>query len=82
QADSGVVILGIARNSPAQQSGLQLGDVIMSMDGQAVTDASEVQQIVSDTDVGEAIAMTVTRGGQSVEISVRPGDFPTQSSQR
>ncbi|MGB5917440.1 MAG: HhoA/HhoB/HtrA family serine endopeptidase [Phormidesmis sp.] len=82
QADAGVVILGIARNSPAQQSGLQLGDVIMSMDGQAVTDASEVQQIVSDTDVGEAIAMTVTRGGQSVEISVRPGDFPTQSSQR
>ncbi|MEO0769383.1 MAG: PDZ domain-containing protein, partial [Cyanobacteria bacterium J06649_4] len=80
--DAGVVILGIAQNSPAARSGLQLGDVIVSMDGESVTEASKVQQIVADTAVGDAIAMTLNRNGQTVELSIRPGAFPTQSSRR
>lgn len=82
QLEEGVVILGIARNSPAVQSGLRLGDVIVSMDGKRITEADEVQQIVSDTAVGEAIAMTVNRGGQTVDLSVRPGDYPVQSTRQ
>ncbi|MEO0646596.1 MAG: HhoA/HhoB/HtrA family serine endopeptidase [Cyanobacteria bacterium J06650_10] len=79
QAESGVVILGVAQNSPAAQAGLRLGDVIVSMDGRTVTEANEVQQIVADTAVGEAIAMTLSRRGETIELSVRPGAFPTQS---
>ncbi len=75
-ADSGVVIFGIARNSPAAQSGLQLGDVILKMNGKTITDASEVQRLVEATDVGDAIAMTLNRSGQTVELSVRPGAYP------
>ncbi len=83
QADSGVVILGIARNAPAAQGGLRLGDVIVSMNGQPVTDADTVQRVVESTAVGDAIAMTVKRGGQTVELAVRPGAYPvTQTSQR
>lgn len=76
QAEKGVVILGIARNSPAARSGLQLGDVILSMDGREITEADEVQRLVAATDVGEPIAMTLNRGGQSVELAVTPGVFP------
>ena len=82
QAEEGVVILGIARNSPAVQSGLRLGDVIVSMDNKRVTEADEVQQIVADTAVGEAITMRVDRGGRTVDLSVRPGNYPVQSTQR
>lgn len=76
QADSGVVILGISQNSPAERSGLRLGDVILSMNAQAVTEASEVQQIVAETAVGDEILMTLDRGGQTIELSVRPGALP------
>ncbi|MEL6902055.1 MAG: HhoA/HhoB/HtrA family serine endopeptidase [Cyanobacteria bacterium J06606_4] len=82
QTDAGVVILGVARSSPASRSGLQLGDVILSMNGQVVTDASEVQRIVEGTSVGDAIAMTLNRNGRTVELAVRPGAFPTQASRR
>ncbi|MGB3292128.1 MAG: HhoA/HhoB/HtrA family serine endopeptidase [Phormidesmis sp.] len=82
QAEEGVVILGIARNSPATQSGLRLGDVILSMNGKRITEADEVQQIVADTAVGEVIAISVDRGGQTVELSVRPGDYPVQTTRR
>lgn len=80
QAEAGVVILGIARNSPAAQSGLQLGDVILSMNGQAISEADTVQRVVEGTAVGDAITMSVDRGGRTVELSVRPGAYPVQAT--
>lgn len=76
QVDSGVIILGVARSSPAAQSGLRAGDVIVSMNGRAIADASEVQQIVEATPVGETIAMALNRSGQTVNLTVRPGPYP------
>ncbi|MGB3297001.1 MAG: HhoA/HhoB/HtrA family serine endopeptidase [Phormidesmis sp.] len=76
KADKGVVVLGIARNSPAAQSGLRLGDVILTMNGREITTADQVQQLVEATAVGDAIAMRLNRNGQTVELSVKPGAYP------
>ena len=78
RADQGVAIFGIARNSPAATSGFRLGDVIIAMNGQTITDANQVQRVVERTPVGNAIAITLDRNGQSVELSVRPGPYPIQ----
>lgn len=82
RADEGVVIFGVARNSPAARSGLQPGDVIVSMNGQSITEAAQVQRVVESTKVGDAIAVTLNRAGQTVDLSVRPGAYPTQTSRR
>ena len=82
QADAGVLIFEVARSSPAAQAGLQSGDVIVSMNGQSVSEASEVQQVVGETGVGNAIAMTLNRAGQTVELNVEPGVYPTQTNRR
>ncbi|MBE9077073.1 trypsin-like peptidase domain-containing protein [Romeria aff. gracilis LEGE 07310] len=82
QADSGVVILGIARNSPAAQSGFQVGDVILRMNDDPVDTAERVQQIVQDTRVGDTLQVSVSRGGRTVDLAVRPGAFPTETSRR
>lgn len=80
QADSGVVIVRITRNSPADQSGLRPGDVIMAMNGQAITEADQVQRLVEATTVGDTIAMTLNRNGQTVELPVKPGAYPIQAN--
>jgi serine protease Do len=79
QADQGVVILGLVPSSPGAQGGLRLGDVIVAMNGRAITDAKEVQQLVDATAVGDAISITLNRNGQTVDLSVRPGAYPTQA---
>ncbi|MEL7521259.1 MAG: HhoA/HhoB/HtrA family serine endopeptidase [Cyanobacteria bacterium J06553_1] len=80
QANSGVVIVRITRNSPADQSGLRPGDVIMAMNGQAITEADQVQRLVEATTVGDTIAMTLNRNGQTVELPVKPGAYPIQAN--
>ncbi|MEM1238630.1 MAG: HhoA/HhoB/HtrA family serine endopeptidase [Cyanobacteria bacterium P01_H01_bin.26] len=76
--EDGVVILGLMRNSPAAQAGLEVGDVIVAMNGSAITDAEQVQQIVQDVGVGEAIALEVDRGGRRVSLDVRTRALPQQ----
>ena len=76
--DNGVVILGLMRNSPAAQAGLEVGDVIVAMNGSAITDAEQVQQIVQDVGVGEAIVLEIDRGGRQVSLDVRTQALPQQ----
>ncbi len=80
QTDSGVVIAGIVPGSPAARSGLRKWDVIKEMNGRTITDANEVQQIVSDTGLEDAIAFTLNRSGQTVTLDIRPGPYPVQTN--
>jgi Do/DeqQ family serine protease len=76
--DRGVVVFGVARNSPAAAAGMQRGDVIVKMNGQGVKTAEEVQSIVDQTTVGQPVNVDVDRDGKSVTLAVRPGEFPVQ----
>lgn len=74
--NEGVIITGIVRNSPAENSQLQPGDIILSVDGIPVQKATEVQELVEQSRVGQLLVLTVSRGGQKIEISIRPGTLP------
>jgi Do/DeqQ family serine protease len=76
--DRGVVVFRIMRNSPAAQAGMRPGDVITQINGQAVSTAEEVQQAVESSTVGSTLQLQINRGGQSVALAVKPGEFPTQ----
>ena len=79
-ANNGVVIVDVARNSPAARAGLRPGDVIQQIDGQSVKTADDVQIAVEKTTVGGNVQVGVNRGGRNVNISVRPGQFPVSQS--
>ncbi|MEO1402764.1 MAG: HhoA/HhoB/HtrA family serine endopeptidase [Cyanobacteria bacterium J06635_1] len=82
RADQGVVILGLVRNSPAVQAGLQPGDVIVQMNGETVVDAEQVQRIVQGTEIGEPIELEVDRNGQTIGLNVSPGALPVEANRR
>ncbi|MEH1874255.1 HhoA/HhoB/HtrA family serine endopeptidase [Nostoc sp.] len=76
--DKGVLVVKVVPNSPAAKAGIRAGDVIQKLGGQAVTDASSVQKAVENSQVGGDLRMELRRNGQSLNIAVRPGAFPTQ----
>ena len=80
QADRGVIIVGVAGNSPAARAGLQTGDVIQQINGQAIKTADDVQRAVENSEIGINVPVEVSRNGESVTISVRPDEFPDQAS--
>jgi Do/DeqQ family serine protease len=78
--DSGVLIVRVMADSPAVRSGIRAGDVIVSINGVQMTDASAVQQQVERTRVGGELQMQVIRNGQPMTLAVQPGAFPSQAS--
>jgi S1-C subfamily serine protease len=77
QASRGVIIVGVANSSPAAQAGLRPGDVIQAINGQSVTTANDVQQVVDNSKIGGDLPVQVDRNGRNVTVSIRPGEFPT-----
>lgn len=79
QADRGVVIVGVAGNSPASKAGLRTGDVIQQINGQDVKTADDVQRAVDNSSIGVSVPVAVSRNGRSLTVSVSPDEFPTQA---
>ncbi len=78
--DRGILIAKIARNAPAAQGGMKAGDVLKKVGGQSVDTAEQVQQIVETSTVGGDLAIEVSRNGQSVNLNIKPGAFPTRGN--
>ncbi|MGF1515736.1 MAG: HhoA/HhoB/HtrA family serine endopeptidase [Elainellaceae cyanobacterium] len=72
---NGVLVTGIQPGTPAASSGLRRGDVIVSVDNQAVTSAADLQTQVDSTRVGQDLQLQVRRGEQSVRISVQTANL-------
>ncbi|ABA24207.1 Peptidase S1 and S6, chymotrypsin/Hap [Trichormus variabilis ATCC 29413] len=76
--DKGVLVVRVMPNSPAARAGLRAGDVIQKLNGQSVTDASNVQRAVENAQVGGQLQLELWRNGRNVNLAVQAGAFPTQ----
>jgi Do/DeqQ family serine protease len=76
--EEGILIVRVMPDSPAARSGLRAGDVILSVDGQAVKESEEVQDAVANSSVGQNLSMTIRRNGQEQTLNVRPGTVPVR----
>jgi S1-C subfamily serine protease len=78
--DRGVLIVRVSPNSPAERAGLRAGDVIQRMENQEISQSDRVQQIVQGSQVGNALELQINRDGQTLTITVEPGEMPIKPS--
>jgi len=68
--NEGAVVTQVEDGSPAAKAGLKVGDVITELDGQKVSDASQLQIEVGQKEPGSSIKLGVLRDGKNVNVSV------------
>jgi serine protease DegQ len=70
----GVVVGTVDKGSPAEQAGLQAGDLITRIDGKAVQDTNDARERIRLREPGDKVVFTVIRKGETRSIAVAVGD--------
>src|SRR6516225_7076744 len=73
---SGVMIVSLEANSPAERAGLKAGDVIVSFGGKPVASIDDLQRLLSSECVGVAIEIGVVRAAEMLAFRVVPAESP------
>ncbi len=72
----GALIAKVLEDSPAQEAGLQVGDVIVEFNGKKVTRSSSLPPIVGRTPVGKPAKVTIIRNKKKRVIHVTIAQLP------
>jgi len=74
---SQVYVADVSPNSPAEQAGVLVNDIILEVNGQEVTTNNDVRTIIYDN-LGKSINMTLLRGDETITTSMVPRDPPPE----
>ena len=71
-AGDGLMVHAVAENSPAEEAGIESGDIILEIEGQPVRRRGDVQDMVNSVEEGAEITLLLLRNGQVEEIILKP----------
>jgi S1-C subfamily serine protease len=66
----------VTPDSGAAKAQLQVDDVIVAVDGQAITDIGQVRRWVQSHQPGDTIKLTIQRSGNQIDVTVTLGAVP------
>lgn len=72
--DKGVIVTDVLPAGPADQAGLRPGDIIIEVNGEDVTSADALADLVKSSAPGDTLTFTVVRGNQQGTVDVTVGE--------
>lgn len=75
-AHGGVVIANLYVGSPGQQAGLKPGDLLLSIDGAAVTSAEDARARIASCKPGSTLTLHDQRGNSQFDVKVKVAERP------
>lgn len=76
----GVIVAGVVSGGPAAEAGLEPGDVLLSINGQAILDARATMSDIASVPPGTSLPLTIVRGGERMEMTLEVGERPVPAN--
>lgn len=68
--ETGLILVSVEAGSPAEQGGLLIGDVLVHIDGEAITHIDALMSALRGNRIGQTVPVKVLRGGALTDLSV------------
>ncbi len=72
----------VVPSGPADQAGLQPGDVLLEVNGRPILDARMTMSDIASIPPGERLPLTVMRSGEALEVVLEVGERPAPAALR
>ncbi len=80
-SDDGIMVRAVVENSPAEEAGIEPGDIILKLGGQDVHTQGDVRDAVNSVERGAEIDLLLLRNGQEIQTTVKT-KFDEQQQQQ
>jgi serine protease Do len=75
ERDAAIEVVEVVSGSPAERAGIKAEDLILDVDGEAVTEVSALQRLMGSERIGVAVTMRVVRNGRELDLAVTPSEL-------
>jgi S1-C subfamily serine protease len=75
---SGILVVKVLPNTPAEKAGIRRGDVIVKANNQPVSDGGELQEMVEKTGIGQSLPLRIRRGERAIDLTVITAQMSNQ----
>lgn len=73
---TGALVAKVLPDSPAEESEIKIGDVILAYDGKEVKNSAALPPIVGKTKIGEIVKIKLMRNGKTKILKLKVGQLP------
>jgi S1-C subfamily serine protease len=77
--ESAILAASVEPGSPAEQAGLKTRDIILSLDGTAVTGGDDLIRLLAGDKIGRTVEIEILRGGARQTLALMPADRASRS---
>lgn len=77
EAEKGVKVMDVVKDSPAGRGGLQPGDIIRRVDDREVEFSSDVQKLIFKRRIGDPARISIERDGEMLELELVTEAMPS-----
>jgi S1-C subfamily serine protease len=70
--ESGILVVSVEKDSPAQRGGLSEGDIIIGFDGQPVDGIDDLHKALTEEKVGVKMPITIIRRAEKMVMNIVP----------
>jgi S1-C subfamily serine protease len=75
----GAEVQDVTSGGPADAAGLQQGDVITEIDGQPLSDSSDLSRLINGKQPGDHVDLHIDRAGQDIHLGTTLGNRPQRT---
>jgi serine protease Do len=72
----GALVNSVAKGSPAEDAGIEPGDLILELNGKPLRDSADLRLQVGEMTPGTSVDLTLVREGSRKQVRVRLGELP------
>jgi S1-C subfamily serine protease len=73
--ETGVLVVSVEDRSPAKASGLTGGDIILEIDGRAITSVDDLHRILTEEKINISSVLSVLRRAEKIQITIVPDEL-------